>query len=59
MCCNCSVAQSFCRLLLHHVGSIALGSFIIVLVKIPRYFLMYLSTKCVHTHTNCGTCIFQ
>lgn len=33
------------RLFFYHLGSIALGSFLIVLVRIPRYILMYLQNK--------------
>jgi len=43
---SCTVGKSTCRLILHHVGTIAFGSFIILLVKLPRLILMYIQKKC-------------
>ncbi|RNA43074.1 choline transporter 1 isoform X2, partial [Brachionus plicatilis] len=39
------ICTAISRLFLYHLGSIALGSFLIVLVRIPRYILMYLQDK--------------
>ncbi|KAK7100512.1 hypothetical protein V1264_023454 [Littorina saxatilis] len=33
------------RLVVYHMGSVAMGAFVITLVKIPRMFLMYLNKK--------------
>lgn len=42
---NWYVLQAIRRLLCYHIGSVALGSFLITLFKIPRLILMYLQTK--------------
>lgn len=39
------ICTAISRLLFYHLGSIALGSFLIVLVRIPRYILMYFQDK--------------
>lgn len=36
------ILSSMTRLMANHIGSAALGSFIIILVKIPRCILMYI-----------------
>jgi len=43
---SCTVCTSTGRLIMNHLGSVAFGSFIITLVKIPRYILMYIEHKC-------------
>ena len=42
---SCAVAKSTCRVILHHLGSVAFGAFIITLVKLPRLILMYIEKK--------------
>ena len=39
------ICTAIYRLFFYHLGSVALGSFLIVLVRIPRYILMYLQDK--------------
>ncbi|CAF0712788.1 unnamed protein product [Brachionus calyciflorus] len=39
------ICTAISRLLFYHLGSVALGSFLIVLVRIPRYILMYFQDK--------------
>lgn len=43
--CACLTGKATCRLVLHHMGSVAFGAFIITLVKLPRYILMYIHQK--------------
>jgi len=43
---SCTLSKSVGRLTFHHIGTVAFGSFIITLVKIPRYILMYIQQKC-------------
>ena len=40
-----SIFDSILRLIVYHMGSIALGSFLITLFKVPRYILMYIQDK--------------
>jgi len=42
---SCVICKASCRLTLHHLGSVAFGSLIITLIKIPRYILMYIQKK--------------
>ena len=51
---NCTPCKAICRLLLHHIGTVAFGSFIITLVKIPRYILMYIQAKCKDSENLCA-----
>lgn len=39
------VLQAIRRLLCYHLGSVALGSFLITIFKVPRLILMYIQTK--------------
>jgi len=39
------ICNMMCRLIFHHLGSVAFGSFIILCVKLPRYILMYIKAK--------------
>ncbi|EEB14965.1 conserved hypothetical protein [Pediculus humanus corporis] len=39
------ILQAIRRLICYHMGSVALGSFLITLFKIPRIILMYIQTK--------------
>ena len=42
---SCVICKAVCTLTLHHMGSVAFGSLIITLIKIPRYILMYIQKK--------------
>ena len=39
------MCDSMCNTIRYHLGSAALGSFIITLVRLPRYILMYIYAK--------------
>ena len=39
------ICKMIWRLCLHHLGTVAFGSFIILCVKLPRYILMYIKAK--------------
>lgn len=45
---NCTLCSATGRTIVYHLGSAALGSFLITLIKIPRYILMKISAKYVH-----------
>ncbi|KAI0214390.1 Choline transporter-like protein 1 [Lamellibrachia satsuma] len=53
------ISKSICHLILHHIGSVALGSFIITLVKIPRYILMYIKSKLKNAENDCAKCCLK
>jgi len=42
---SCVICKAVGVLTLHHLGSVAFGSLIITLIKIPRYILMYIEKK--------------
>ncbi|XP_075245474.1 choline transporter-like protein 1 isoform X2 [Convolutriloba macropyga] len=42
---SCPIVKGIACLIKNHLGSIALGSFIITLVKVPRMILMYIDKK--------------
>nr|AKN21690.1 slc44a-1 [Schmidtea mediterranea] len=42
---TCPVFKSTMRFLFQHSGSVAFGSLIITMIRLPRWFLMYLSKK--------------
>jgi solute carrier family 44 protein 1 (choline transporter-like protein) len=44
-----SILKTISNLIVFHMGSIALGSFLITLLKIPRYILMWLQDKIKNT----------
>jgi len=56
---NCPIGKSVCHLILHHIGSVAFGSLIITLVKIPRYILMYIQSKCEGSQNSCAKCCLK
>jgi len=56
---SCPIGKSICRLILHHIGSIAFGSLVITLVKIPRYILMYIHSKCEGSDNSCAKCCLK
>ncbi|KAG1668932.1 CTL-like protein 1 [Nymphon striatum] len=61
---KCPIAMSIYKLTIYHLGSVALGSFIITLIKIPRLILMYLQAmlkkydenKCANFCLKCCQC---
>ncbi|XP_035218189.1 CTL-like protein 1 [Stegodyphus dumicola] len=61
---SCPIGKSAYRLFLYHLGSVALGSFLITLFKIPRIVLTYVigkmrkhqEFKCVAWCLKCCTC---
>lgn len=42
---RCPIGHSIYRLIMYHVGSVALGAFLITIFKIPRMILTYISSK--------------
>lgn len=56
---SCPLGGAVNTLILHHLGSISLGSFIITLVKIPRYILMYIQEKCKASDNACAKCCLK
>lgn len=63
----CPIGNSIKRVANYHLGSIALGSFLIVLLKIPRLILTYMeyylrkfkdSNSCVNCTLKCCQCFF-
>lgn len=56
---DCPIGKSICHLILHHIGSVAFGSLIITLVKIPRYILMYIQSKCEGSQNACAKCCLR
>jgi solute carrier family 44 protein 1 (choline transporter-like protein) len=64
---DCPIGTSIKRLAKYHLGSIALGSFLIVLLKIPRLILTYTeyylrkfkdSNSCINGILKCCQCFF-
>lgn len=56
---GCPLGGAIKNLLFHHMGSIAFGSLIITIVKIPRYILMYIQTKCEASQNACAKCCLK
>lgn len=63
----CPIGNSIKRVANYHLGSIALGSFLIVLLKIPRLILTYMdyylkkfkdSNSCINCTLKCCQCCF-
>ncbi|XP_014669996.1 PREDICTED: choline transporter-like protein 1 isoform X2 [Priapulus caudatus] len=59
------IGKSRCRLIIHHLGTVALGAFIITLVKLPRLILIWVQEKlkggdsnstCTEWCLKCCTC---
>ncbi|GAB1600405.1 choline transporter-like protein 1 [Argonauta hians] len=42
---SCTVPEAVCHVIVYHLGTAALGSFIITLIKLPRWILMYIDKK--------------
>jgi solute carrier family 44 protein 1 (choline transporter-like protein) len=56
---SCTVGKATSRLILHHIGSVAFGSFIILLVKLPRLILMYIQNKCKGSENAVAQCCLK
>ncbi|KAK3591236.1 hypothetical protein CHS0354_010601 [Potamilus streckersoni] len=52
---SCPIGHSIRKLILYHLGSVAFGSFVITLVKLPRMILMYLQTKLKGSENKCAS----
>lgn len=48
------ILSSICRLIIYHQGSVAMGAFIITLVKLPRMYLMWLNKKLKDSENCCA-----
>ncbi|XP_067839716.1 choline transporter-like protein 1 [Heptranchias perlo] len=53
------ILSSVCRLIKYHLGTMAKGSFIITLVKIPRLVLMYIHNKLKGKENVCAKCLLK
>ncbi|KAK6493361.1 choline transporter-like protein 1 [Huso huso] len=53
------ILASVFRLLRYHIGTVAKGSFIITLVKIPRLILMYIHSQLKGKENACARCILK
>ncbi|KAK1175079.1 choline transporter-like protein 1 [Acipenser oxyrinchus oxyrinchus] len=53
------ILTSVFRLLRYHIGTVAKGSFIITLVKIPRLILMYIHSQLKGKENACARCILK
>ncbi|XP_066471269.1 choline transporter-like protein 1 isoform X2 [Tiliqua scincoides] len=53
------ILASVNRLICYHLGTVAKGSFIITLVKIPRMILMYIHTQVKGKENACARCILK
>ncbi|XP_033869239.1 choline transporter-like protein 1 [Acipenser ruthenus] len=53
------ILESVFRLLRYHIGTVAKGSFIITLVKIPRLILMYIHSQLKGKENACARCILK
>ncbi|XP_063151003.1 choline transporter-like protein 1 isoform X2 [Candoia aspera] len=53
------ILASVSRLICYHLGTVAKGSFIITLVKIPRMILMYIHTQVKGKENCCARCILK
>lgn len=42
---NSHLSYAICKLIKYHLGSVALGSLIITIVKVPRLILMYIHER--------------
>ena len=50
---RCPIFESWRRLFVFHLGSVALGSFIITLIKIPRMILVFVHNRLVANPQRC------
>uniref|UniRef100_A0A8C7H3P2 Choline transporter-like protein n=1 Tax=Oncorhynchus kisutch TaxID=8019 RepID=A0A8C7H3P2_ONCKI len=53
------ILSSSLRLMRYHLGTVAKGSFIITLVKIPRLFLMYVHNQLKGKENACARCMLK
>ncbi|XP_066576537.1 choline transporter-like protein 1 isoform X2 [Amia ocellicauda] len=53
------ILSSVFRLLRYHIGTVAKGSFIITLVKIPRLILMYIHNQLKGKENACARCMLK
>uniref|UniRef100_A0A8C5AZH7 Choline transporter-like protein n=1 Tax=Gadus morhua TaxID=8049 RepID=A0A8C5AZH7_GADMO len=53
------ILSSVLRLLRYHLGTVAKGSFIITLVKVPRLVLMYLHNQLKGKENACARCLLK
>ncbi|XP_014054946.1 choline transporter-like protein 1 isoform X1 [Salmo salar] len=53
------ILSSVLRLMRYHLGTVAKGSFIITLVKIPRLFLMYVHNQLKGKENACARCMLK
>ncbi|XP_054649061.1 choline transporter-like protein 1 isoform X2 [Dunckerocampus dactyliophorus] len=53
------IVRAALRLLRYHVGTVAKGSFIITLVKIPRLLLIYVSKQLKGKENACARCVLK
>ncbi|XP_046365305.1 choline transporter-like protein 1 [Haliotis rufescens] len=51
---KCAICVSIGRLVIYHLGSVALGSLVITLIKMPRMILMYLNKKLKTSENSCA-----
>ncbi|XP_069128157.1 choline transporter-like protein 1 isoform X1 [Argopecten irradians] len=51
---SCPLCKSISLLIFHHLGSVALGAFVITMVKLPRMILMYLQKKLKGSENQCA-----
>ena len=56
---GCLVTRSFFRALRYHVGSLALGSFIITICKLIRYIMEYVDQKTKNTQSTIATFLIK
>ncbi|XP_007890210.1 choline transporter-like protein 1 [Callorhinchus milii] len=53
------IVTSIFRIIRYHMGTVAKGSFIITLVKIPRLILMYIHSKLKGKENACARCMLK
>lgn len=53
------ILSSMCRLVKYHLGTVAKGSFIITLVKIPRMILVYIHSQLKGKENACAKCMLK
>lgn len=56
---GCPIARSFWNLVRYHLGSVALGSFLIALVQIVRAILKYIESKTKAGENAVSRCVFR
>lgn len=57
---SCPIGKSFARTVLYHLGSVALGSFLILLFKIPRIILSSVERRLKKRRDNpCSSCVLR